>query len=368
MKILIPIIGFGRAGGYRVLSELATHWQRAGHDVDFLVDQRSSKPYFPTSAGIRIFNAKGLVAEHAWNAGTYAPKGNAQSIFLGMWRALRLVGLSYDVILANHSLTAFPVALAHWGRTAHFYYVQAYEPEYYALEIGWRAKILRAFSALSYSLPLEKITNSPVYLEYKKLKTRQWIPPGIDPYIFYRRDSTPLTNRLKGVVLGVIGRSEPTKGTRFALEAFEKLAQVDPLIKLKVAYGNLPNGWAHDRAEVVVPRNDGELADFYRSVDILLAPGTVQLGAPHYPVLEAMSCGTPVITTGYLPANEMNAWISQVQDSDSIVKAITAIQRMPTPEVRQKLDLAFTATEPYHWSRVASDFMRIFEAHVKGGR
>jgi hypothetical protein len=33
MKILIPILGFGRTGGYRVLSQLATEWCKQGHAV-----------------------------------------------------------------------------------------------------------------------------------------------------------------------------------------------------------------------------------------------------------------------------------------------------------------------------------------------
>jgi len=44
---------------------------------------------------------------------------------------------------------------------------------------------------------------------------------------------------------------------------------------------------------VVVPGNDTELADYYRSVDILIAPGTVQHGAPHYPVMEAWHVECP---------------------------------------------------------------------------
>jgi len=44
MRILIPIGGFGRAGGYRVLSELANHWIALGATVDFLVDHRSDPP------------------------------------------------------------------------------------------------------------------------------------------------------------------------------------------------------------------------------------------------------------------------------------------------------------------------------------
>ena len=57
------------------------------------------------------------------------------------------------------------------------------------------------------------------------------------------------------------------------------------------------------------PNCDSELADYYRSIDILIAPSFLQLGAYHYPVIEALACGTAVITAGYLPGNKYNSWI-----------------------------------------------------------
>lgn len=363
MKILIPIIGFGSAGGYRVLSELANHWKLSGHQVDFLVDERSAEPYFPTSAYIHRFNREGEILRGVVKNEevSYKPSGNAFSIYLGMWRALKRIGDRYDVILANHSLTAFPVALAQVGKVKKFYYVQAYEPEYYALEKGKKAKVLEWLSTFSYKLPLQQIANSPIYIGYRNVRAKHWIPPGIDEKIFYRRPSPPLFVKSQPWTIGVIGRREPSKGTRYALEAFEELARKDPYVRLKVAFGNLPEGWHHDRAEVVIPRNDSELADYYRSVDILIAPGTVQLGACHYPVLEAMACGTPVVTTGYLPANEGNAWIVPVHDSASITVAAKHIQQLPKNELNSKLTRANDAIKKFFWNDIAPRFINIFK-------
>ncbi|WP_447407026.1 hypothetical protein, partial [Clostridium perfringens] len=76
------------------------------------------------------------------------------------------------------------------------------------------------------------------------------------------------------MVVGCIGRSEPQKGTGYVLEAFQELHAKDPRHRLRIAYGNLPEGWSHEAAEIVVPRNDVELAAFYRSLDVLVAAGT----------------------------------------------------------------------------------------------
>ena len=62
MRILVPILSFGRAGGYRVLSELANNWVSRNHDVDFLSPDSSDEPYFPTKAEIRWVNGEGVVS------------------------------------------------------------------------------------------------------------------------------------------------------------------------------------------------------------------------------------------------------------------------------------------------------------------
>ena len=365
MKILIPISSFERAGGFRVLSELASHWTHRGHTVDFLVDARSNKPYFPTVARILSFNAEGLLVTGGALNASFASLGNARSIYLGMLRALNRIGADYDVVLANHSFTALPVALARTGRASKWYYIQAYEPEYYSFMSGWRGRVLQGLSALSYKLPLTQIANAPVYMNYRGIRAKEWIPPGLDLNIFVRRAQSPSFASDQPIVLGTIGRSEATKGTVDVLAAFEQLASSDPRIRLRIAYGNLPDGWQHPRAEIVEPQGDVGLAEYYRSVDILIAPGTVQLGACHYPVLEAMASGTPVITTGYLPADESNAWLVPVNAPDAIADAVKTIVALPDLKLEARLDAAVAAVASFDWAYVSADFLSLISGHLR---
>lgn len=366
MKILIPVSTFERAGGFRVLSELGTHWTRAGASVDFLVDHRSADPYFPTEARVLRFDSSG--AEPAPGArAAFKSRGNASSIFVGMWRALDRVSAQYDVLLANHSFTALPVALAR-TRARKYYYVQAYEPEYYGLEPGWRNIILKHISAFSYRLPLRQVANAPIYVGYRGIKATEWIPPGLDNSLFVRRQVAPSFADDRPIVLGTIGRREPSKGTADVLTAFMNLARTDPRVSLRVAYGNLPAGWSHPRCEIVIPANDMELAAYYRSIDILLAPGTVQLGACHYPVIESMASGTPVVTTGYLPADEHNAWIVPVHAPQAIEGAVRAVASLPADLLNDKLSRAATAVERFGWRRVADDFLCLLSSDLRFDR
>ena len=362
MRILIPIISFGRAGGYRVLSELANHWIALGAVVDFLVDHRSDSPYFPTCGGILRFGRDGHeIVPSPGTRAQFDASGNAASIFLGMWRALRRLAPDYDVVLANHSLTAWPVALAprpRGGWRSRAYYIQAYEPDYFQSDHGWKARVLGVLSAASYRLPLRRVVNAPIYLRYRGIRAEDWVPPGIDDLIFTRCATLPGT---RGAIwtIGVIGRREPAKGTADALAAFERLASRWPNVHLRVAYGNHPHGWSHPRAVVVTPANDSELADFYRSLDVMLAPGTLQLGACHYPVIEAMASGVAVVTTGYLPADETNAWIVPVHAPESIAAAVEQIMLTEPGQLARKLDLAASAVEVFAWHAVAARFLAL---------
>lgn len=366
MRILIPITNFGYGGGARVLSQLANAWTAAGHPTDFLVDVRSPKPYFPTNGGVHRFDRLGLVNAPPCHESTFAASGNGLSIYQGMYRALNQIGNNYDVILANHSLTAWPVRLARTENARKFYYVQAYEPEYYALESGLKSWVLRRFSEWSYGLSLHQIANAPIYVNHRSIRATNWIPPGLDLTVFQRRSGIPrFSDRETPIVIGTIGRKEATKGTIHALEAFARLRALDPRFSLRVAFGNLPDGWSQQAGvEVVVPRGDAELASYYRSVDILVAPGTVQLGACHYPVLEAMASGTPVVTTGYLPASAENSWLVAVRDSNAVADAILNIVATPAHALERRLDLAHSAVQRFSWPEVAQDFIGQFSKNA----
>ena len=361
MKILIPVASFELGGGFRVLSELASHWSAAGHQVTFLVDSRSGPPQYPTSASIHRFDQAGAAVPYEAPRPPLSASGNTRSVYIGMLRALNRVGASHDVILANHSFTAIPVALARTGEARKWYYIQAYEPEYYSFVPGWKARVLQAISALSYRMPLRQVANAPIYIDYKSIRARDWVPPGLDPAVFHRRPDAPRANPQTRITLGVISRHEQTKGTVYVLKAFEHLAAKDPRYYLKVAYPNLPAGWSHPRCEVVTPLGDEGLADYYRSIDVMIAPGTVQLGACHYPVLEAMSCGTPVITTGYLPADQSNAWIVPVRDAQAIERAVDDFAAMHPEELQRKVNAAHLAVQSFNWNAVANQFSRLMQ-------
>jgi glycosyltransferase involved in cell wall biosynthesis len=355
MQIVIPVTGFGRQGGYRVLSNLANEWIRLGHTVCFLSPQESSAPYFPTAAEIIWLDRSG---KRVSDSERITPPGR-----LRLSNALRrlVAGIhnyarNADVVLANHSFTAWPVFLARI-KARKIYYVQAYEPEYYSLLRGLNMPALQAMSYLSYRLPLKQIVNAPVYLGHKAIRAHASVPPGIDFALFYPKRKSeephwPLT-------IGCIGRAEVFKGTQYVYEAYRILSQRGVKVRLRVAFGSVADE-VDPNIHVVVPQNDQELGEYYRSLDILVAPGTVQLGAAHYPVMEAMACGVTVVTTGYLPASNRNSWIVPVRDACAIATAITEIMENPEEQIYRAAQ-AVTAIQPFTWNAAAVSMLHEFK-------
>ena len=359
MKILVPILGFDRSGGYRVLSEFANYWISAGHTVKFLVPDTSQKPYFPTNADIISSDSLGRTHSELISV---AKKKHLQGFYnlLTLYRGLNSIGKNYDIILANQSLTTWPVRFARLGSAKRFYYIQAYEPEYYSLS---KAPVKWLLSKISYYLGFEPIVNAPIYCNYKNIKAKKVVPPGVDLNIFYPNNLLKNLKNKDEIVLGCIGRKEPSKGTNYILDAFEKLWFEDKRYRLRVAYGNLPQKWKHPAAEIVVPKNDNELAEYYRSVVILIAAGTVQHGAAHYPVLEAMACGIPVVTTGYLPADRSNSWIVENRDAEAIKNAIISI--VTDENYTDRVCRAFEALQEFAWEKAAKAMAGHFEGSLK---
>jgi glycosyltransferase involved in cell wall biosynthesis len=352
VKIVIPILGFGKAGGYRVLSNLATEWVKLGHSVTFLCHISSNLPYFPTSADVIWVNKNGVKIER--RESTREKHLHPLVNLLCLLRGLNRYFSGYDFVLANQSLTAWPVALARVAAKK-IYYVQAYEPEYYQLQPGFSARISEFMAWLSYFFPLKRIVNSSIYLNYKNLTSKFVVYPGLDEEIF-----KPIKNKRNSgnkFIVGCIGRKEPQKGIEYIYEAMKIASKDSNDLLLNVAYCDIHEGENFPfEIQLTVPKNDFELAEYYRSLNVLIAPGIVQLGAAHYPVMEAMSCGIPVITTGYFPANDSNSWIVSIGNAEEIKNNLIDIKNNPKSS-DVKVSNALESCNEISWKKVARQML-----------
>lgn len=371
-SILIPILGFARSGGDRVLSKLADQWIAQQCRVSFMVPCWSELPYFPTNAEVHWVDGWGREVGHRSNkpppSTTLGKILRFFSTLLGLLRGISKVGGPWDVVIANQSMTAWPVALGHTNASK-VYYIQAYEPEHYHKK-GLGILLLKGLSWMSYFLPLHRIANAPLYLCYRSCRASCWIPPGLDLENFHPRlegGRLPQDQERPGLIVGCIGRPEPHKGTRQAIEAYRAFtSRVPGQHRFRLSNFGVPPEWLEGipGLELVFPGNDGELADYYRSIEVLLALCTIEHGAHHYPVLEAMASGVLVITTGYTPADSSNAWIVGPDPLDAAAALVKISVEVETTE--RKREHALAAIRAYDWPNVGADFLKELHALREG--
>ncbi len=349
MKILIPVLNFGKAGGYRVLSKLADELIYLGHSVNFMSPETSTEPYYPTKASVKWIDYNGDIIKDAKKEP--ALKESGLSIFQKLTKGLKkLPKDAYDVIIANHSLTIFPIKKA--GLTHKIlYYVQAYEPDFYNSPMDLKNRILCQLYSRSYKMNLFTVVNAGIYLNYKKLKASRVLYPGIDFKLFYPKEKNILEQRDNKVIIGTVGRMIPSKGTQYVVDAFQKLKQEYSSIELHVAFGDPDDFKNYEGIHCFQPHGDEALANFYRTLDYYFCAGYVQLGAFHYPVAEAMSCGVPVISTLYYPANETNAWLTRPRNTDEIVSQFRSAHSNSSLK-EKKVQQALMDVQQFDWKLV----------------
>ena len=256
MKILIPVIGFGNSGGNRTLSYFSTYWCEKGENVDFVCPNWND-PYFPTKANIIRIDKNGEPSNSPCEM-SMLEKSIALIKFIKKNRK------EYNVFLASHYFTSIICALSINKNV--FYYIQAYEPEFYPLN-NLRNTIHHLLAYISYSFKFIKIVNAKIYTKYKNLTANYIIPPGLDLSTFYKKE---IKNELdpNQLVIGCIGRSEKWKGTYDVAEAIKILRNKDINIDFRIAFNDIACDCDYD---LIKPNNDTELADLNRSVDIIIA-------------------------------------------------------------------------------------------------
>lgn len=353
MKIIIPLVGsFSKEGGWRVLSELANAWLKVGHEVVFLSHKRLCEPYFPTSATILFYDNKGELSELG-NPEYPVPFGGPFSLRRLMKAALDK--LNADIVLATQHFTADPVKRSSIDAKK-FYYVQAYEPEFYT-KGPLRYRLYKKIAENSYKKGLPIIVNSPMYRNYKGIISDKVIYPGLNLDIFQSGINKKENSTL---ILGSIGRIEVFKGTGYILEAFKTLRKkLGDKVELHLAFGD--QKWSEiEGVTMHFPKGDMQLADFYRSLDCYICAQYIQLDAVHYPVIEAMACGIPLITTGYYPSNDENSWRITTKSPDAIVQKVLEVNGNPAA-AKAKTEEGLKAVQEFEWCLLAEKMIKYFE-------
>ena len=348
MKVLIPIFNFTKAGGFRVLTYLANRGKSLGCEVTIVCPLTKTKPYYPLHIETIFIDTNGSITSNNYNL-----ELSTIDKIISIYKFIKKNSDCFDVAVATHYLTTYPIFFGKFKKK--IYYIQAYEPEFYDNKKNiFKRNILKFIAWITYFFPFKKIVNSELYKNYKNIRTNNVVEPGLDLDIFFQKNNQE--SHEMPITVGCIGRKEEWKGANDVGKAVEILHNKGINVKLKVAF----NAVDYPLHELLFPDGDSHLADFYRSLDILVAPGHIQLGAIHYPVIEAMACGTSVITTGYTPANDKNSYIVPVKSPERIAQTIMEI--IDNREIAlKKIEQAHKDIQRFAWSTVSSKFYSIIK-------
>jgi glycosyltransferase involved in cell wall biosynthesis len=351
MKITIVTPPPNLSGGIRVVAIHAAALQRLGHQVQ-IVHPAASQP----TASQRLLHA----FNRRWRGAGVAPGEPAASHFDGLDVPRVLLPASRkpsaeqfpdaDVIVATWWETAEWVSALPPSKGAKAYFVQGHEIFDYLPKDRVRA---------TYRLPLHKITVSKWLVD---LMAREYgdtevslAQNGVDLDRF-----SALGRQMPAVpTVGMIASEEAFKGTGVAVAAANLARKRLPNLRL-VTFG------ASDRRPSMLPA----WAEYHaRPAQKLIPELYAQCGAWLFasrsegfglPLLEALSCGTPVVGTGAGAAPELlsggGGVLVPFDDPDAMSDAIVQICSSPTPVWNEIAKAARATAEAHPWHRSTKEF------------
>lgn len=340
----LPDLGF--TGGSQVLYQFMERLSERDHEV-FLVTPGGRVQWRPGLAA-RINRRAGEeivppVSGEAFSGEELAAAGDAASLSLGV-RPGRLAfsslvtasltegllrhWLPSDVTIATHNFTA-QAAFHLMDRTRPFYHVQAYEENF------TQDPSLQKLARLTYFLPLRLLANSGWLAgRLKELTGRrpELLFPGVDRRVFRPRpeDAGKFGAAGEFRVLSFYSAA-PYKGWKTAAQAMRLAARASGRPLKWVVLGGDPGPVEGVDAEFPGKAFGADLAALYSGCHVCLTASSLE--SFPLPPLEAMACGTAVVTTAagsgdYVKDGE-NALLIPPGDPGAAAAALLRLERDP---------------------------------------
>lgn len=264
MKVVIPVSSMETGGGCRILAEIANALVSRGYETEMVLPDWSPVAYRVDAPIRRV------------------PVLKKENIPYG------------DIVLPNFYVT-FQPAFAAWPNQC-VRLCQGFEP-------AWLKGAERDFALLTYRKEVPVVSMSQWLDDQVYRYTGQRsvvVNEGVDPQHFHpgRKEDPPSPKRAK--VILYIARDPKAgyelKGYRdfvMSMQLLKRIYKGDFTVHMICTERILPlPGIPH---KTFRPADDEEMAELYRSADVFVSTSWVEgFGLPP---LEAMACGTPVVTT-----------------------------------------------------------------------
>lgn len=305
MKISYLLLGWGNKGGSLVLYNFMDNLVKRGHEVYAVFPDRNIE----WEVGIW---RKELENESQYTRILYRLKNNLLNLipnsFLEYYKTRTdngsLKGLidnwqNSDITVATFYLTAY-AAYYLSDRTVPLYHMQHFE------ELFVQDKKNRLIARNTYYLPLIKIANSTWLKKIMKEnfnKKAFLVKPGIDLTIFkpYEKPQDKYNNKNEWTILSYLDEKREWKGFDDAVKAVkiarEHLKKKDIKLNWKVFGINPPSKKYETDFEYIGAIFNNDLAKLYSKTDLVLLTSWYE--SFPLPPIEAMACGSLIITTSY---------------------------------------------------------------------
>jgi glycosyltransferase involved in cell wall biosynthesis len=214
------------------------------------------------------------------------------------------------------------------------------------------------------------------YIKYPEEKI-EVIPPAVDHNLYYQnRDKKALKKyriREDEKVILYVGAEDPRKNVHFLINSFSKLKNRIPQVKLlKVG---MPNdigvrGKLLKHIESLNLQKDviftgyvseSELAEIYNAVDLFVFPSLYEgFGLPP---LEAMACGTPVITSNTSSLPEVVGDAAITVDPYDVNRFAEEMYELLTSEAlrQEMIKKGLERSKLFNWDKSAKKTLKVYK-------
>jgi len=358
LKINYIMYGTGRTGGTRVLLNFMNELVKNGYEISLTTIYYDD--WFPLAKDIKIISKRTRFNQYLLWGKSRIFKNNILLYHLDYLKKLYDMIPRVDINVATFSPTAYVASWKSIDGSIPFYHMQHLE------NIMFSNPLMKKFVLDTYFLPIYKVANSK-WLQKKLLlltgKEYSILNPAIEHDIFYQRNGHQRDGRYINIV--ALGKG----GWKNAVGIYDAVNLVrskfpDKKIILHF-FGHKPTqGIQFDNKETVFHKDlsDDQLAELYSNSDIQITFSIAE--SFPLPPLEAMACGSAVITTPYgtedYAVDGLNALIVEPNNIEMLANKIMLL--IENEELRQKLiENGFKTSSKFNWT----DQTKILEEQFK---
>jgi len=325
--------GTERTGGTRVLFNFMNELVKSGYEVSLTAMYYDD--WFPLSKDIKIISKTHRLSQYFINGKLRLFKNNEMLYQMQQLKKLYDLVPKADINVATFSPTAYVASWKSIDGSVPFYHMQHLET------IMFTNPLIKKFILDTYFLPIYKVANSKWLRQKLFLITGKKFPilnPAIEHDIFYPRNKHQQDD--KSIHIVALGKG----GWKNAIGIYNAVNLVRSKLPDKKIilhfFGQRPiKSIKFDNRETIFHKNlsDDQLAELYSNSDIQVTFSTAE--SFPLPPLEAMACGSAVITTPYGTEDYVidgyNALIVEPNNIEMLADKIRLL--IEDEELRQKL-------------------------------